>query len=86
MNDECMNISNPTLAQEIYEELRYSGRKWFILFLVSVVVYVLTLVVFVAYIAHRGSSAQQEAKEINQSNVIQVIGGDLYGEDKTECP
>ena len=72
------NLST-TLATEIMHELKKSGRRWFIAFIVMCVIEVATVIGFVWYISlpiEESTSIEQEADDVDGDNFKQIIGDD----------
>lgn len=70
---------NTTLATELLHELKLSARRWFIAFLVMVVLEVATIGVFVWY----ATLPTEEYEYIDQNATdrsINIIGDNNYGE------
>lgn len=74
-------MTEQSLATELLHEVKLSARRWFIAFLVMVVVEVGTIVGFMWYISlpveETTYTYDQNVEEVDGSMVRQIIGGDL---------
>lgn len=77
MNDEHM-----TLATELIKELKASSKRWFIAFMVVIVLWFSTIAGFIIYISLPVEEVVIE-QESNDKSINQIIGGDYDG-GKTE--
>lgn len=76
-----MDKEGMTLATEIVSELKASARRWFIAFIVMLIVEVFTVAGFLWYISLPADETitTQEAEDINNSSVIQRVGDYIEG-------
>ena len=74
-------MTEQSLATELLHEVKLSARRWFIAFLVMVIVEVGTIVGFMWYISlpveETTYTYDQNVEEVDGSMVRQIIGGDL---------
>lgn len=74
-------MTEQSLATELLHEVKLSARRWFIAFLVMVVVEVGTIVGFMWYISlpveETTYTYDQNVEEVDGSMIRQIIGGDL---------
>ena len=81
-----MDEEGMTLATEILYELKASARRWFIAFLIMVVVEAATIAGFLWYISLPidETTISQEMSDIGSGDdIIQRIGDDYNGTNKT---
>lgn len=82
-----MDSEGTTLATEIFKELKASARRWFIAFLVMVVVEICTVAGFLWYISLPADEAvvTVENEDGNANYVGRDLNGGLYnGEGNSE--
>ena len=74
-------MTEQSLATELLHEVKLSARRWFIAFLVMVIVEVGTIIGFMWYISLPVEETiytyDQNVEEVEGSTVRQIIGGDL---------
>lgn len=70
---------NETLATEIIRELKAAGKRWFIAFIVALVLWFGTIGLFIWYITLPVDEYTIEQESDNDSRNL-VIGGDYNGE------
>ena len=74
-------MTEQSLATELLHEVKLSARRWFIAFLVMVIVEVGTIIGFMWYISLPVEETiytyYQNVEEVEGSTVRQIIGGDL---------
>jgi hypothetical protein len=70
------------LATELLHEVKQSAKRWFIAFLVMVVLEIITVAGFLWYITLpvEEYNYEQEIENIDNSDIRQIIGGD-YGSE-----
>ena len=77
-------MDNEKLATELLHELKASAQRWFIAFIIMVVVEVLTIAGFLWYISlpveEYDRTVLQQAEDTQDT---QMIGGDYNGESQT---
>lgn len=77
-----MSMENQTLATEMLSELKASNRRWFIAFIVVLVLWFATMGVFFWYISLPIDEISVD--QYTDGNANSLVGvGDMYG-DKTE--
>lgn len=82
-----MDSEGTTLATEIFKELKASARRWFIAFLIMVVVEICTVAGFLWYISLPADEAvvTVENEDGNANYVGRDLNGGLYnGEGNSE--
>lgn len=77
-----MSMENQTLATEMLSELKASNRRWFIAFIVVLVLWFATIGVFLWYISLPIDEISVDQYTEGDSNALVGVG-DMYG-DKTE--
>lgn len=79
-------MEEKTLATELLHELKASAKRWFIAFIIMVVLEVLTIGGFLWYIILpvEEYTYEQSAEDIQDSDVRQFIGGEDYGNSTSE--
>jgi len=81
-------MDNETLATEMLKELKATSKRWFIAFIVTLCLWFATIVGFIAYEYFTTpvdeTSYEQTVEDIDNSDVRQMIGGDLDGESEAE--
>ena len=79
-------MDNETLATELIKEIKASSKRWFIAFCIMVVLELCTIVGFMWYITLpiEETTYTQTVDDLEDSDVRQVIGGELDGESKTD--
>jgi len=72
-------MENESLATELLHELKQSSKRWFVAFLVVLVLWFATIGVFIWYISLPIEEIEitQDADNTNKS--VQIVGGDNYG-------
>lgn len=76
-------MEHETLATEMLHELKASSKRWFIAFLVTLVLWFATIGVFIWYISlpveeyYEDYTVEQDA---DHNGINKFIGGDSYGE------
>lgn len=80
-------MDNETLASEILHELKASCKRWFIAFIIVLVLWFATIGVFIWYISlpveFTDVSIDQVQTDVDRS-YNQVIGGDYDGYEQTD--
>lgn len=73
------------LATELLHEVKQSAKRWFIAFLVMVVLEIVTVAGFLWYITLpvEEYSYEQEIEDIDNSDIRQIIGGDYSSETES---
>lgn len=84
-------MENETLATEILHELKASSKRWFIAFLVVLVLWFATIGAFIWYISLPVEEYETYIEQDSSDNGINkytdmTIGGDYYGADDSENP
>lgn len=74
------------LATELLYMLKQSAKRWFIAFIIMVILELATIGVFIWYITLpvEDTTYTQTVDDIEDSDVRQVIGGDLDGQSNTD--
>ena len=77
---------NETLATEMLKEIKATSKRWFIAFCVMVGLELATIGAFIWYITLpvEDTTYTQTVDDIDDSDVKQVIGGDLDGTSNTD--
>lgn len=77
-----------TLATELLHEVKMSARRWFIAFLVMIVVEIITIAGFLWYITLPVNEViteySQEMEDVKNSTATQMIGGNYNGKNETD--
>ena len=77
-----------TLATELLHEVKMSARRWFIAFLVMIIVEIITIVGFLWYITLPANEViteySQEMEDVKNSTATQMIGGNYNGKNETD--
>ena len=80
-------MDNETLATEILHELKASCKRWFIAFVIVLVLWFATIGVFIWYISlpieYDTFTIEQTQDNVDRS-YNQAIGGDFYGFEQAE--
>lgn len=75
-----MDNNNYNLATELLIEVKHSARRWFIAFLVMVILEILTITGFLWYITLPSEEItaeySQSMEDIEDSTIRQIIGGE----------
>lgn len=83
-------MNEESLATELLHEVKRSAKRWFIAFLVMVIVELITIAGFLWYITlpteESSIEFSQEMDDIEDSTATQMIGGDYNGKDETNSP
>jgi hypothetical protein len=70
------------LATELLHEVKVSAKRWFIAFVIMIIVEALTIAGFLWYISisKEPSSYNQNSRQFNSNNsaLVQNIGGDVW--------
>lgn len=80
-----MEMDNTTLATELLHEVKMAGRRWFIAFIVVLVLWFATIGVFIWYITLPVEEEITYTQETDgDANTQQIIGGDYNGKEEFE--
>ena len=81
-------MDNETLATEMLKEIKATSKRWFIAFIVTLVLWFATIIGFVLYqyysLPVEETTYEQSVDDVDNSDIKQSIGGDLDGESETE--
>ena len=82
-------MENETLATEMLKELKANSKRWFIAFMISLILWFLTIGIFIWYInqpiEETTTMYSQDAETEGESSPIdQKIGEWYYGKSKTK--
>ena len=82
-------MNEDSLATELLKELKNSSKRWFIAFLVTLVLWFATIGVFLWYISlpvdEISYDVDQEADR-NSFNDLQIVGGNYGSETESASP
>lgn len=78
-------MENEKLATELLYELKASAKRWFIAFIVVLILWFSTIAIFIWYVSLPVEEVyySQDADTDNNSKSIQIIDGDNYGTSET---
>lgn len=81
-------MDNETLATEMLKEIKATSRRWFIAFIVTLVLWFATIIGFVLYEYYSLPVAEDVVTVENDDGNANYIGNDMngdfnYGEDNT---
>lgn len=83
-------MNEMSMATELLKEVKTSAKRWFIAFLVMVVVEIGTIIGFLWYISlpveEVTTEYSQEMDDIEDSTATQMIGGNYNGKNETDSP
>lgn len=81
-------VYNETLATEMLREIKATSKRWFIAFIVTLCLWFATIVGFILYeyysLPVEETSYEQTIDDTENSDVRQIIGGDMDGESEAE--